>query len=333
MTSEIDVSAMYIASTTNEESIVANTSRLIVPNFLLAGAQKAGTSALAHWLYHGGYGICSAKPLTSQKYHEFRKEVHFFDSSDFKRGPEYYTSLFSHCSPSDLVMDATPDYAIHSTRIRDFYESPSVTLNTNATGLKVIMILRDPVSRELSWYNHKKDMFLQATNRSDTRAFWYNIVKDPENGTAYSFDEYTNEYLLRVMPGVRKTKEAICEGLMCRSMYSHFLLQWFQWMPRKQILILSYDELMSDPLTFKKRVGDFLGLQNISHAELTKANTHSNPEKITLPSCKSRDRLERALKRWNKRLYALLERNPGPPMEQFPFPKFKASACDVENPV
>jgi Sulfotransferase domain len=327
--SESEGSAMYIAEE-ERNSIGANTSSIILPNFLLAGAQKAGTSALASWLYLGGHGICSSKPLTNAKYHDFQKEVHFFDNADqFNQGSTYYRSLFSHCSSSDLVMDATPDYAIHPKRIRDFYNSPSSNLQSSVIDLKVIMILRDPVSRELSWYNHKKDTFFKAKNRTDTQAFWSNIVKDPSNGTAYSFDEYTDKFLLRKLPGVRKTKEGSCDGQMCRSVYSIFLRQWFEWMPRDQILILSYDEFMSDPLTLKERVSDFLGLQHKPQAELTKVNTHSNPEKTTLPSCRTRDRLERVFNRWNEELYALLERHPGPPMEQRPFPKFKTTSCQA----
>jgi hypothetical protein len=224
-------------------------------------------------------------------------------------------------------MDATPDYGIHANRIRHFYRSQSLNLATPLGGLKVILILREPVARELSWYNHKKDMYFKDQKHTDPRAFWLNVVKDERNRTVYSFDEYVDEFLLQKQPSILKAKDFSCRGTMCKSVYSIQLQQWFEWMPRDRMLILSYQELMTDPMISMKRIEDFLGLPNKHHTEFDKTNTHSHPNKTALPSCQTRNKLAAIFQPWNEELYDLLERNPGPPMELRPFPKFEPAAC------
>ena len=50
-------------------------------------------------------------------------------------------------------MDATPNYFIESSKVYKIYTDEKAG---DATAkLKPIAILREPISRELSWYNHK----------------------------------------------------------------------------------------------------------------------------------------------------------------------------------
>jgi len=363
------------STVTDNHYLDSNTSGVsIVPNFLLAGAPKAGTTAVADWLFSGNFGICAAQKLKQgSKSRTFQKEVHFFDvRNSFKRGVKYYSNLYSHCSPADIIMDATPGYGVVPTRIRDFYGSRSFKLSTTIHGLKVIMILREPVSRELSWYNHKKDMFLKDKDRSDRNAFWFSVVKNATNGTTYTFEEYVDQKLLMESPlaskinewksmtkasvspvGIKRTdrsknlqsvdqrwetspwktdnttrgRSSAYLSTVQKSLYSIYLEKWFEFMPRDQLLILSYDELTNDPGTTRKRIKDFLGLPHNEHQKLTKVNTHSSSSKTTLPSCRSQQKLEGVFRNFNKALYDLMERNAGPPMEQRPFPQFDPLPC------
>jgi hypothetical protein len=147
------------------------------------------------------------------------------------------------------------------------------------------------------------------------------------NGTVYSFDEYVDHVLLERETKATNARGEQVHGPLRRGLYSFHLEQWFKWLPREQLLVLSYHELKSDPTTFKARIEDFLGLEHQPHDEIDTANTHSSPAKTVLPSCQSRDRLATIFQPWNEELYQLLEQNPGPPMEQRPFPKFEAEAC------
>jgi hypothetical protein len=228
-------------------------------------------------------------------------------------------------------MDATPEYELSAKRIQEFYQSPHLNLSTvGSSTLKVLMILREPVSRELSLYNHKKDAYFEENHHNpESQNFWADVGNKEMNGTVYSFDEYVHHVLLK-RETKRKTTNAKGEhvhGPLRRDLYAFYLKQWFEWLPRDQLLILSYHELKSDPTTFKTRIEDFLGLKHQPQGEIEEVNTHSSPTKTVLPSCQSRDRLATVFQPWNEELYQLLGQYPGPPMEQRPFPKFEAEAC------
>ena len=140
---------------TSEEGNSTNSHpKRLVPNVLLVGTAKAGTSTT--WTM-----------LKDRVCHSQKKEIHFFDrGSQFYGEIEWYTNQFAHCASSDIILDATPGYLLHSSRIRKFYQSTWRHLSTTALDLKVVLILREPVSRELSWYNHKMDLCLHANRKS-----------------------------------------------------------------------------------------------------------------------------------------------------------------------
>ena len=71
------------------------------------------------------------------------------------------------------------------------------------------------------------------------------------------------------------------------------LRQWFDVLERDQILILSYHELISDPMTFQQRIEEFLVLPNSGKLTnvTTKKNVKSFPGKDAVVSCRSRNKL------------------------------------------
>ena len=136
---------------------VTSVSALIVSSVLLVGVQKAGSTAVSKWLF-SLKSTCKAQRFDNEPAY-FWKEVHFFDNQEqFKHGKEFYARQIEHCSSSDLVIDATPDYTTFATRIGDFYRQLRMISSPNGhiSNLNVMMILREPVSRELSAYNHQK---------------------------------------------------------------------------------------------------------------------------------------------------------------------------------
>lgn len=118
-----------------------------LPNILLVGAQKAGTSAVASWLFDNG--IC--RSLNG-------KEVHYFDHKDkYKLGHDYYIKQFQHCNKGRLSMDATPNTLIFPEKVHKTYTEDNTTAShEQLQQLKIILILREPISRQLSRYNHMK---------------------------------------------------------------------------------------------------------------------------------------------------------------------------------
>ena len=63
---------------------------------------------------------------------------------------EFYAQRYQHClNPNTIRLDATPDYLTFPERIIESYTEANA-LDT----VKFMVVLREPVSRELSLYNH-----------------------------------------------------------------------------------------------------------------------------------------------------------------------------------
>ena len=60
---------------------------------------------------------------------------------------------------------------------------------------------------------------------------------------------------------------------------------------------------------------------------MSKNNVKTYRGKEMIPSCPSQNKLADIFQPSNKDLYAKLAQNPGPPMEQRPFPEFEVAAC------
>ncbi len=109
-------------------------------DFAIIGAQKSGTTALAHFLDQH-LAVAMTRP----------KEAHIFDAEDYD--PEdvdrKYMPFFEHASKEQLKGDATPIYL--------FWQDVLKRLYNYKAGLKVIVLLRDPVDRAISHYEMEQE--------------------------------------------------------------------------------------------------------------------------------------------------------------------------------
>jgi hypothetical protein len=107
-----------------------------LPDFLVIGAQRAGTTLLHHILDHHPEVYVPRR----------RKEIHYFDWY-FARGPEWYATFFPDGGargPYRAIGEVTPDYLFElaaPNRIRDLLPD-----------CRFVVSLRNPVERAFSWY-------------------------------------------------------------------------------------------------------------------------------------------------------------------------------------
>jgi hypothetical protein len=304
-----------------------------LPNILLAGTEKAGSTAIATWLFRNG--ICRAKVFDDES-PLFRKELHFFDwDNRFRNGSlEFYAKRFEHCSEEAYAMDATPQYLPFASRIRSFYDrhdNTTTTTNGGHHGLKILISLREPVSRELSSYNHKAKVYVDSFCSST----WCTSIARMD-GSVMSFDKYTDLYLIPCLEKGRSLTGRECDtNTVDLSFYSKHLKKWLELFDREQILILSYDEFFTDPEATLSRINSFL--LGDDHADamnsslLKQSNTQSGPDKVRLPSCPSQHKLHGLFAPWNDQLYELLELYPRQSIEQRPFPRFQLGECSEDD--
>jgi Sulfotransferase domain len=283
-----------------------------LPAVQLIGAQKSGTSSIADWLFEGGFvrpRVMGAEPLY------YSKEVHFFDINHrFHRGLNFYAERFRFDEDASQsgspTMDATPDTLQFAERVRSIYDKAG---GDQAHRLKIIVILREPVSRELSLYNHLVHDF--KTLKPSEKTSWNDQIINAD-GSIMSFDEFVEKVSL---PALRNTTDL---GRSTRhGLYAIHLRKWFSLFDRKQILVLSFDELQHRPMNLEERIRSFL-CYPIPDG-LKRANSNDHEGKLTSPSEPTKSKLQEVFAKHNEDLYQMLESNPGPPMEQKPFPRFQ----------
>jgi hypothetical protein len=106
-----------------------------MPDFLIVGAAKAGTTSLYNYLIQ--------HPKIDGA---VRKEVHYFDR-DYDKTIDYYRSCFPSLSqPNDHITgEATPYYLFHPYAPERIHKTMPFT--------KIIILLRNPIDRAYSHYN------------------------------------------------------------------------------------------------------------------------------------------------------------------------------------
>lgn len=114
---------------------MVDTTEKRLPDFLIVGSMKAGTTSLHHWL------------MQSEQISMKSSETHFFNRDyRYEKGIEEYKRLLpvsSHCS---LVGDDTPGYS--------YLPEVPARIRSMVPEVKVLWILRDPLERAISHYWH-----------------------------------------------------------------------------------------------------------------------------------------------------------------------------------
>jgi sulfotransferase family protein len=145
-----------------------------LPNFLIVGAMKSGTSSLASWI--------GAHP---QAFIAAGKEIHFFDvDQNWELGLEWYRENFDGTDGALAVGEGTPRYM--------FLRRSVERMAAAVPEAKLIVCLRDPVERAFSHYLH-------AYYRvGDERRSFANAVADElAESAAFEPEEVAGGYVQR----------------------------------------------------------------------------------------------------------------------------------------
>jgi hypothetical protein len=192
-----------------------------LPDFLLIGAQRSGTTAL--------FAALGSHPDVQVA---VRKEVHYFDLN-FERGTRWYRAHFPRRREGRVVGEATPYYLAHP--------EASGRAGRLLPDARLIACLREPTARAWSQW---------AWNRRERRedlGFLAALRAEPERLAA---DERT---------GSRRSAHQQV-GYLDRGRYAAQLERWLSHFDSEQLLILRHEDLWSDPATTLARVQRHLGL-------------------------------------------------------------------------
>jgi hypothetical protein len=125
---------------------------MILPSFLLIGAQKAGTTALASFLRQHPE-VCFSQP----------KETWFFDRR-YERGIEWLASHFKHWNGEPAIGEGTA-------RLLANREAP-FRIYDHIPDVQLLCILRNPIERAFSQY-----YFYLYTGKTDTNKSFGELIR------------------------------------------------------------------------------------------------------------------------------------------------------------
>jgi hypothetical protein len=145
-----------------------------LPNFLIIGAMKSGTSSLYHYL--------RSHP---QVFMPRIKELNFFQQdSKWRRGVGWYAKQFRNAGPNALAVgEASPGY----TRYPHFPGVPE-RIAAHLPDVRLIYVVRDPIERIRSHYQHS--VIGERETNPVSRAVLENPVYLDVSRYAYQIEQY-----------------------------------------------------------------------------------------------------------------------------------------------
>lgn len=196
--------------------------------FVIGGAQKCGTSALAEYI-RAQPGI--ALPLG--------KEAHVFDDAAFDDGwnagqvDAVYGDRYQFDDRSLLHGDATPIYMFDPRFVK--------RIARYNPAMKWIVILRDPAERAISQYN------MIRSRGQDWLPMWAALLAEPYR-------------LWRDRVDLAETSSLRRHSYLARGRYRRQLSCVLDYFPREQVLLLKSADLLARPSACMDRVCRHLGL-------------------------------------------------------------------------
>jgi hypothetical protein len=251
-----------------------------LPDFLIIGAQRSGTSSLYNYL------IQNAAVLPALK-----KEVHYFDDG-YAHGLSWYRAHFATRLHRTLVeqrlgaariFEASPYYILHphaARRIRQVL--PDVRL---------IAVLRNPVDRAESHYHH------EVRRGRETLPFEEALEREPER-LAGELERLTADETYASFNHRRYS-------YLARGRYAEQISVWRSTFPADRLLVLRSEDLFADPAAVVGRTLDWLGVSGPTHG----AFKTFNQANYTHMPADTRRRLIDYFAPHNQRLYELLGRD------------------------
>jgi Sulfotransferase domain len=246
-----------------------------LPDFLIIGAQKAGTTAL--------YAYLRRHPaITGPSW----KEVSYFDRH-YGRGEAWYRGNFPNRvrARGKLVGEASPSYIFHP-----LGPERAKALVPEA---RLVALVRNPVDRALSHYHHEVALGREPLPFEDALDAEEDRLGGEEERLAADPSYFSRAWW--------------SHAYKSRGRYAKQLERWLAVFPREQLLILPSEDLGGEPGRTHARVLDFLGAA--PHRLDAYPRVYERQYEAMRPE--TRERLAAEFEAPNRRLYELLGRDLG----------------------
>ena len=209
---------------------------MTLPNFLIIGAPKAGTTSLKYALAeHPEVFMAPDKPVS---------EPHFL-SYGFDQWPNWaikdqatYEALFDEAGDAKAVGEKSTWYLFSQ-------QTPEHVART-LPGVKAIAMLRDPVGRAYSSYRFNLQLGMDSVQSFDDAL----ALEEERAAQGCGFD-------LRYFEA---------------GLYAQQLQRWFDAIGRERVLVLIFEDLIHDPSSHLREASAFLGIDESRKVEPSHRN-------------------------------------------------------------
>lgn len=234
----------------------ATSSMRLLPDFLIIGGQRCGTSSLYYYLTEHP-GVISAST----------KEIHFFDDS-YTKGLDWYRAQFPTVAYKHYVErirknhfltgEASPYYLFHP-------HAPQRIVSA-LPNVKLIVLLRNPIDRAYSQH------WLEVMGQFESLSFEEAVRREPER-TAGEREKMLQDENYHSYSHRRFT-------YLARGVYVDQLQYWMNYYPREQFLIIKTEDLYKKSAEIVRQTLEFLGVP------ADKIDTNREYKKYKVPSKK-----------------------------------------------
>lgn len=253
----------------------------VLPDFLIIGGQRCGTTSLAAYLREHP-AIVPA----------FTKEVHYFNLNYYK-GLGWYRARFATRLACDLRARAIGRRPITGEATADYFTHPGCPARVAATlpHVRLILLLRDPVNRSYSHYQQK------LRSGREWLSFPEAIEREPERLAG------ERERLERD-PCYRGLRYQLY-SYVTRGHYRDWIDEWLRYFPRERLLVLRSESFFADPGETLRRIADFLEIDAPADWLSRPRRAYGAHEYPDMPA-ETRERLRAYFAPHNRRLYEFL---------------------------
>jgi hypothetical protein len=229
-------------------------SQRVLPDFIIIGAQRSGSTSLYNYLVkHPGVvpGLM--------------KEMHYFDTH-FNKGISWYRSFFPLSSTAQKLERSHQHKIItgESTPYYLFYPHAPRRMQSTIPEIKLIVLLRNPVERAYSHYQHEVKLGLEdlpfgdaiEREKSELPGETSKIMKD-ENYHSFIHQNYS---------------------YLSRGIYIEQLEVWDKYFSMDNMLVLKSEDLFSKPGDVLDQACKFLGIKKHAFSEYQIHNSLPYPD-------------------------------------------------------
>jgi hypothetical protein len=209
-----------------------------LPEFIISGFQKCGTTALKYNLNkHSHLSLPGVDGVSNNELNFFRVGS---SNNTFSRGLDWYMSLFT--GGSVMQGESSPNYSFEP-------EQTASKMYEIHPNVKLIFILRNPLDRALSAFNH----YLQVMPRSVSWGNWN--------------------------PNASFSQNLKIKGAFGDLNYAHVLKTYIRLFDRSQLHIVIQEQLHTNPQPEFDKIFKFLGVETQA---IKNTIVHSRPHKHQL---------------------------------------------------